>query len=147
MRLIFLTTEEKAKESHETVVVLLGQFKMNKFEQKKQILEERFVYRLVESHNRELFQILRKRFSEEFPEIGENMFCCDSIIHVNELFDIVVSKDKKLPELAQLLKIEEKQKILSKRVFYLEHTSENLEILFIFLFFIAVVLAFRVFVL
>ncbi|BAU80040.1 hypothetical protein A9K97_gp311 [Tokyovirus A1] len=147
MRLIFLTTEEKAKESHETVVVSVGCFKLNKFEQKREVLKEKFIYRAIESHDRETFRKLLKSFSETFPEIGENSFCCGSIVHATSLFDSVASEDRKLPELAQLLKMEEKQKILSKRVFYLEHTSANLEILFIFLFFVATVLAFRVFVL
>nr|WRK65519.1 transmembrane domain containing protein [Marseillevirus futianmevirus] len=145
MRLIFLTTEEKTKESHETVIVSLGSFKLNKFDQKKSVLHERFVYRAVESHDREIFPFLVGKFSQEFPEIGENSFCCGSITHATELFDVVLEKDRKLPELTQLLCIEEKQKILSKRIFFLEQTSQNLEILFIFLFFVATVLTFRIF--
>ncbi|ALH06758.1 hypothetical protein PMV_060 [Port-miou virus] len=133
-------SSESFSESHETVVVKVSCFHPSKLGRKR-MFDRVLVHRLVIIHEKKVFEQLLERYREEFATLQKRVFCCWSSARAIEIFDSLEIRG--LSELEVALKREDKERITRNRLFLLEQTSSNLEILFIFLFFVMVYLWLR----
>ncbi|AEA06920.1 conserved hypothetical protein [Lausannevirus] len=133
-------SSESFSESHETVVVKVSCFHPSKLGRKR-MFDRVLVHRLVIIHEKKVFEQLLERYRDEFATLQKRVFCCWSSVRAIEIFDSLEIRG--LSELEMALKREDKERITRNRLFLLEQTSSNLEILFIFLFFVMVYLWLR----
>jgi hypothetical protein len=92
-------------------------------------------------HQKKVYLELLEKYTSEFSRLQKKRFCCGSSERATEIFDSLDIKS--LSDLEMELKAEDKERITRNRLFFLEQTSSNLELLFIFLFFVVVYLFLR----
>lgn len=139
MWLLCLSSSENFSESHETVVIKVSCFQPLKLARKK--MKDTFVLRMTVIHQKKVYLELLERYISEFSRLQKKRFCCGSSARATEIFDSLDIKS--LSDLELELKAEDKERITRNRLFFLEQTSSNLELLFIFLFFVVVYLFLR----
>lgn len=139
MWLLCLSSSENFSESHETVVIKVSCFRPLKLARKK--TKDTFVLRMTVIHQKKVYLELLERYTSEFSRLQKKRFCCGSSERATEIFDSLDIKS--LSDLELELKAEDKERITRNRLFFLEQTSSNLELLFIFLFFVVVYLFLR----
>lgn len=140
MWILCLSSSEYFRESHETMVIKVSCFRPMKLIRKR-VLDKSFVLRMIVIHEKKAYSELLEMYAKEFPRLQKRLFCCGSSLKAMEIFDNL--KIRSLSELEISLKSEDKERITRNRLFFLEQTSSNLEVLFIFLFFVVVYLCLR----